>query len=226
MASPANPEASEVRRRGRQRLIGAIALVAVLVVFVPMVLDKEPAKQRGGPELAIPSKTNAPPLPAPPAKDVTAAKDVTPAKAGAQSLAAGAPSPEAGRQPKTDPKVAESKVLESKAPAPPKAPPAVMASAPATAPVTPAQAGTLSANAPKLEGFAVQVGAFRDEAKLEQARQKLAAAKVPHYTERLEAKSGPLTRLRAGPFKTREAAESALAELKLSALDGKVVPLP
>ena len=99
-------------------------------------------------------------------------------------------------------------------------PPAVLASA---APSAPAKAPDA---APRLEGFAVQVGAFRDEAKLAQAREKLAAAKVPHYTERMEAKAGPLTRLRAGPFKTREAAESALAQLKLSALDGKVVPLP
>jgi DedD protein len=84
----------------------------------------------------------------------------------------------------------------------------------------------VAAAAPRLEGFAVQVGAFRDESKLDQARRKLVAAKVPHYTERLDAKGGALTRLRAGPFATREAAESALAQLKLSALDGKVVPLP
>jgi len=200
MASPPITEQSEVRRRGRQRLIGAIALVAVLVVFVPMVLDSEPRKQ-AGPALAIPSRTNAPPLPAPPK-----APPVTPAQAGAQSPA--------GTAPKTDPKVAEAKVLDpSKPPAPKAAPPA--------AAVVPAPAA-----APKLEGFAVQVGAFRDEAKLDQARQKLSAAKVPHYTERLEAKAGPLTRLRAGPFPTREAAESALNTLKRSALDGKVVPLP
>lgn len=81
------------------------------------------------------------------------------------------------------------------------------------------------AAAPKLEGFAVQVGAFRDEAKLAQARDKLAAAGVVHYTERLDSPGGALTRLRAGPFPTREAAEAALAKLKRSALDGKVVPL-
>ena len=35
-----------------------------------------------------------------------------------------------------------------------------------------------------------------------------------------------LTRLRAGPFPTREAAEAALAALKRASLDGKVVALP
>jgi DedD protein len=61
---------------------------------------------------------------------------------------------------------------------------------------------------------------------LKQAREKLTAAGVVHYTERLEAKAGPLTRLRAGPFPTREAAETALVSIKRTALDGKVVPLP
>jgi DedD protein len=182
----ASPEASEIRRRGRQRLIGAIALVVILVVFVPMVLDSEPRKANNQPVLAIPSKENAAPLPAP------AAPKATPAAAKVEA-----------------PKV-EAPKLE-----PPKAAPApVVAAAPSTAP------------APKLEGFAVQVGAFRDEAKLRQAREKLVTAGVVHYTERLESQGGPLTRLRAGPFATREAAEAAQAVLKRAALDGKVVPLP
>ena len=107
------------------------------------------------------------------------------------------------------------------------APAKVAKSEPAAAvPAKPAAAPPKAAAVPKLEGFAVQVGAFRDEAKLAQARDKLTAAKILHYTERLEVKSGPLTRLRAGPFPTREAAESALATLKRAALDGKVVTLP
>ena len=78
---------------------------------------------------------------------------------------------------------------------------------------------------PKLEGFAVQVGAFREGDKLKLARH-LTAAGLAHYTERLATSSGDLTRLRAGPFATREAAEKALADIKAAALDGKVVPLP
>ena len=169
--------------------------------------------------MAIPSKTDAPPLPAPPKADpVAPAKadagasartvPVAPATAGAQATA----SEPRLVTPKTDPKVAETRVLEpaGSKPAPPK----------------PAPPAPPPAAAPKLEGFAVQVGAFRDAAKLDQARQKLAAAKVPHYTERVDAKDGAITRLRAGPYPTRDSAESALAVLKRSALDGKVVPLP
>jgi DedD protein len=175
------------------------------------------------------------PAPPPPAKgaDAPAAQGTSaPAKADAQPSEAAKTEPPkvAAVAPRTDPKVAESKVLEpagSKPPAPKAAPPAPVTPAPGKA--APGQAPSAAASAdaaPRLEGFAVQVGAFRDTAKLDQARQKLAAAKVPHYTERLDAKDGPLTRLRAGPFPSREAAEAALATIKRSSLEGKVVPLP
>lgn len=181
MAPPATPEASEIRRRGRQRLIGAVTLVALLVVFVPMLLDTEPRPEHEQPTLTIPPKESAPPLPAPPAASPVAAKPQAPASVPA------APDP-----------------------------------APADAP---AAAVAAMGRGPG-SGFAVQVGAFRDEAKLKQAREKLAAAGVVHYTERLESKAGPLTRLRAGPYPTRDAAEGALVAIRRGALDGKVVPLP
>ncbi len=203
MATPASFEASEIRRRGRRRLIGAVAIVVLLVVFVPMLLDSEPRPSRNAPELAIPSKENAPPLPAPapaPAPQAVQTKPVAPSTA----PAAAATPPSAAATPPS--------------PAtPPSEPPAVARITPST----PAKAP-----APKLEGFAVQVGAFRDEATLQQARDKLAAAGIAHYTERLDAKSGGLTRLRAGPFRTRDAAEAALAKVHKAALDGQVVPLP
>ena len=197
MASTASPEASEIRRRGRRRLIGAIALVMLLVVFVPMVLDSEPRPARNEPNATIPPRDSAPPLPAPPP---AAAVAPAPDKGARGQAPAGAQS--------GGPKAA---VVETPKPA-----------APAKVEVP----ATKSADAPKLQGFAVQVGAFRDEDKLEQSREKLAAAGLAHYTERLDSKAGPLTRLRAGPFATRAQAEAALAKLKRATIDGKVVPLP
>jgi len=187
-------EQVEVRRKGRQRLIGAIVLALLAVVFVPMVLDPEPRRDRVEPMLSIPPREGAAPLPL-----VTK-------------------SPEPAAEPvKTEPPKGEPAKEEPKA--------APVQAAPAKATVAPRQPETRPA-APKLEGFAVQVGAFRDDAKLAQARGKLTAAKVPHYTERLDAAAGDLTRLRAGPFPTREAAEKAAAQLKRAGLDGRVVTLP
>ena len=172
MATPASTDASEIRRRGRRRLIGAIALVVLAVVFVPMILDSEPRPKRPEASLEIPPKDKVAPLPPPAAK------------------------------------------VESKAPAVEEKAKAVAPSEKAVVPVAPAS--------PKLEGFAVQVGAFRDEDKLNQAREKLAFAGISHYVER----RGDLNRLRAGPYSTREAAEKALAAVKAASLDGQVVPLP
>jgi DedD protein len=188
MATSANSDASEVKRRGRQRLIGAIAIAVLLVVFVPMVLDSEPKSPKSGPALDIPPQDKAAPLPAP----------TVPAKAPPAAPKAEAPAP---------------------APAP---------SNPAPAPSKPAPAPSKSTATvtPKLEGFAVQVGAFKEDDKLAHARDKLVAAKVSHYVERVQTGSGELKRLRAGPFPNREAADKALATIKAASLDGKVVPLP
>lgn len=225
MAS-ASTDAAEIRRRGRQRLIGAIAIVLLLVVFIPMLLDSEPRKSANEPPLDIPSKESAPPLPAPvpasaaaKAAPEAAAPASVPSAASATPPGASAPAEPAG---KLDVKNAK----DAKATVPVAQPAAKTATSPRPSPKAEGE-DRAAAHAPKLEGFAVQVGAFRDEAKLKHARDKLAAAGVPHYTERLDSTSGgPLTRLRAGPFPTRQAADDAAAKLKAAQLPAQVVPLP
>jgi len=224
MASSTSPEASEIRRRGRRRLLGAVTLVLLAVVFVPMILDNEPRPQRTEPSLIIPNRELAKPLPqpAPAVPDAASAQGTTPAtpSATASKPATTAATPSAkAAQPAQEP---------ATAPASPAGPAAASgAPRPATVAVAAPKAPEKdSASAPKLEGFAVQVGAFRDEAHLQQVRQKLTAAGVVHYTERIDSGGAPVTRLRAGPFPTREAAESARATLHQAALEGQVVPLP
>jgi DedD protein len=196
MASAQSPETSDIRRRGRQRLIGAIAIAVLLVVFVPMILDSEPRNSRTTPALEIPPRKDAPALPPP-----------IPAAASKAAPEAAKPAPEPVKlEPAPSPKAEPPKKAEPVPAPPPKAEPKAAA-------------------APRLEGFAVQVGAFKDEDKLKQARDKLAAARIAHYIERIES-SGGLTRLRAGPYATREAADKGLAAVKGASLEGKVVPLP
>lgn len=199
-------EQVEVRRKGRQRLIGAVVLALVAVVFVPMVLDPEPRRDRAEPVLAIPPKEGSPPLAQLPAPTADAKPSADAAKA------APAPDTAGSEPPPTAPKLVIAPAEPAPAPAPPKAAP----------PAAPPKGG--GQPDPKLVGFAVQVGAFREDDKLAQARKKVATAKLPHYTERVD--DGALTRLRAGPFPTREAAEKAAAQLKRAGFDPRVVPLP
>jgi DedD protein len=51
----------------------------------------------------------------------------------------------------------------------------------------------------------------------------MAGAGVKTYTEVVSTKSGDVTRVRAGPYPTREAAEKARTQLKKAGLEGKVV---
>jgi DedD protein len=212
MASP-SPEASEIRRRGRQRLIGAVAIALLLIVFVPMLLDSEPRRAHDEPKLDIPPKDKAPPLPAPTGTPEAKAPAVAPAAPPATASTPASEPADAKAPPPSvamvEPKVVEPKAAEFKPPPPAKAPAATTAKAPVAMPA-------------KMEGFAVQVGAFGDEAKLQQVRDKLAAAKITTYTE----PSGNLTRLRVGPFPTREQAEKSATTVRRTVPEAKVVPLP
>ena len=229
MASPASPEASEVRRRGRRRLVGAVAIVLLLVVFVPMVLDSEPHMASPGPDLRIPPKDSAPALPAPvPPSPAMQAATPKPGKGEPTPIVDTAKAATEGTQAATEAQLAvvDPKVVDQKAEMLKQAAKVEEKPAPKAEPARPVAPAAPGKPAAKLEGFAIQVGAFRDEDKLRQAREKLGAAGVAHYTERVDAAQGPITRLRAGPFKDRAAADAALARLKGVAPDGKVVPLP
>jgi len=128
-----------LKRRGRRRLVGAVALVLAAVIVLPMVFDPEPRGTDSPVKVRIPGEDETPFAPKLIAK-------------------------------KTEP----AKKVEA---------------------------------APK-EEYVVQVGAF---ASPQGVIAKLDSAKVPYYTEVIP---GNLTRVRAGPFATREAAEKARAQLK------------
>jgi DedD protein len=63
----------------------------------------------------------------------------------------------------------------------------------------------------------IVIGAFANPDNARQLQSKISAAGVSTYTEVLETPDGKKTRVRAGPFPNREAAEKALDKLKRSA---------
>jgi DedD protein len=129
-----------LKRRGRRRLVGAVALVLLAVIVLPMVFDPEPSPVAPPGWVRMRGSHDAPFKPKPPA-------------------------------PKPAPAAVEKKDVAK-------------------------------------EEYFVPIGAF---AAPENVTAKLAAAKIPHYSE---AVPGNLTRVRAGPFPTREAAEAAATKLK------------
>ena len=71
--------------------------------------------------------------------------------------------------------------------------------------------------------FMVQVGAFADDAAVRQARQKAESAGVKTYTQVVNTRAGPRTRVRVGPYGSRAEAEKAAAVLKKAGLPGAIV---
>ena len=118
---------------------------------------------------------------------------------------------------------------ESKAP-PPQAKPEQPAPAPAPPPkpappkkaakVEPAP--TQAAPKPASTQYVIQVIALADADKAKQLREKIAAAGVKSYTEVVKTVKGDVTRVRAGPFEDRTAAEKAQKQLKAIGLSGNI----
>jgi DedD protein len=68
----------------------------------------------------------------------------------------------------------------------------------------------------------IRIGAFANPENAKQLQSRLAAAGVNAYAEVIDTPEGKKTRVRAGPFQTREAAEKALGKMKGIGVNGVV----
>ena len=237
MARPISDEELQLKKRARRRLVGAIVLVSIVAVVLPMVLDSEPTRVGRNVDIQIPSPdsgefkpqasgssastSKAAPEPMPlPKPDVTAKAEPA-AKADAPSK----PEATAAGKPDPAPSAPERTAPTETAQAPAKA---AAADQPKEA-STPKTAAKSSASGKKAESgsngtYVVQVAALADPGKAKELEKRMAGAGVKTYTEVVTTNTGEVTRVRAGPYATREAAEKARAQLKKAGLEGKIVP--
>lgn len=82
-----------------------------------------------------------------------------------------------------------------------------------------------AADEPKAARFVVQAGAYTDPASLRQARQKVEKLGLKTYTQVIETEGGSRTRVRVGPFATRDEAEKAAARIKSAGLQANILAL-
>jgi len=179
-----------LKRRGRRRLVGAIALVLAAVIVLPMIFDQEPRQTPTTVNIRIPREdagTFTPKIiPKPPAAAPTEPK-------GPDSSAA------AARQPS-----ASSGAAQEQGSAKPSEP---------TGTKSTSERARAEAALANVE-FVVPVAAFSSRDRVKSLTRRLAAAKIPYYTEPVNTVSGRVTRVRAGPFGSRAAAERARARLE------------
>jgi DedD protein len=234
MARNVSDEELQLKKRARRRLVGAIVLVTAVAVVLPMILDSEPKPATQSINIQIPSPEagvlSPKPVPLKPAEKPMAAAPAVVDPAPPKAEAKPEPKVEAKAEIKPEPAVvakAEPKPkLETKAEA--KVETKVetkVATKPQVSSAAPAKAVT-KAESPKAAAtgaFVIQVAALSDAAKAKELQTKISSGGLKSYTEVVQTSKGPVTRVRVGPYASREAAEKARTSLQRLQLDGKVV---
>lgn len=187
-----------MQQRLKQRLVGAVVLVALAVIFIPMLLQ--------GP---VEREATSIPIEIPPRPQVSAQRPgpllLPRAEPAAESIVQAEPVPAAGP-------------ASAAQPTPPEAaPPTPFREQPAPASRTPSE----------LAAWAVQVGSFGAESNALRLRDSLRAKGYNAYTERVRSEGQTFYRVRVGPVLERAEAERLQQTLAgKESLQGLVVPHP
>ena len=241
------------RAQARRRLIGAVVLLAIGVVVFPMLFETQPRPLAKDIPIELPkrdaaaTKTPGVPRASPAVTELPVPEPAAPASAPA--VVAEAPPPAAApAEPEKAPEQAIPPATPSaspKSPAPSASSARMAASAAKAEPARPdprkaeadraraalegraetqAPAPAASADA-KAGRFVVQVGAYTDAATLREVRAKVEKLGLKTYTQSVDTDAGKRTRVRVGPFATKQEAEGASTKLKGAGLPGNVLVL-
>ncbi len=232
------------RTRARRRLIGAVVLLAIGVIGFPMLFETQPRPLPGNIPIELPRRDAQTPRPVALPSNAAAVTELPPvveAPPAPSSAAAqtgdGAADPSATAPPAAAPPAAvpapvvqtASAVVRAASRAELQNPAPTVASRPASSPPKPAAAAPASAAGDPADSkagrFVVQVGAYTDANALRDVRIKVEKLGLKTYTQSIETDAGKRTRVRVGPFATRQEADSASAKLKAAGLPGNVLVL-
>jgi DedD protein len=239
----------QARTRARQRLIGAIVLLAIGVIGFPLVFETQPRPIPVDIPIEIPRRDALPPLAMPPPRS-TATRPASPASESAAATAASSapaalarPAPVRGNEGVLTESSADAgrEVSAPRATARASAPaetPRRAASAAAAAPAsTPAAARAddgerarallegRSASAAEGARYVVQVGAFADAEAARETRKNVEKLGLKTYTQVAQTSGGSRVRVRVGPFASRGDAEAALAKAKAAGMNAVLLTL-
>ena len=186
-----------LKKRARRRLVGAIALVMLMLIILPIILqDRASISQTEAIKISMPEPANELALMPERALDnpSSAPVDIQPA-----------PMDEVKEAPVSDRMInQEVAAIENKTPP--------------TNPLIP-ENKPAQLNA---AGFTIQIGVYSDMANVKQLQDKLAEAGFTSNTEKVATANGEKTRLHAGSFATREQANAALTKLQALKIAGFV----
>jgi DedD protein len=245
MAKQITDDEDRLKRQARRRLIGAVALTTAIVVVLPMVLDSEPKPIGQDIELRIPDKEKAGAyLPRLEAPQIISPVVSTPASALGAAVIPPTSSPVSqGSAPVVTivkPPIASLTDIKSAAVPAKSAETVPEKKTAANIPLPKAEHTPKPKSEPKAEhartssavhteqgqpvpqnGFVVQIGAFGNADTAHSWQKNLIQQGFKAYTEKV----GTKTRVRAGPYATREAANKARHKLEAKGLKSNIVEL-
>lgn len=192
MARTISDEQLQLKKRARRRLIGAITVVTLMVLVLPMLLDGEP--QPVSQDISIQIQT----------------------QNGGSFASRVIPVPE-----KTGTAVAAVKPQQSETAVPPPPAPKPSADKETATTAQGKNEKTPKAEN-KSGAYVVQLAAFARKDNAKQLQQKLSANGIRSYTEVLKTAHGEKIRVRAGPYDNRDDAETVLNQIKALGLNGVV----
>jgi len=199
---------NDLKRRARRRLIGAVAVILLAVIVLPLLLEDEPPPASSLAVRMAVAPMRVPEVLEQPDQADTDVADVVQASP-APSHAALQPAPQAEPvkpEPKLKPE--STKPILKPEHAKPTSPPHSVQAA-----KTPVSQAKLAASS---EVFVVQLAALSDSSKAQALKARAAQAGLPAYTDSF----GTLTRVRVGPYSSREVAVAAMAKLAANGLTG------
>lgn len=216
----------------KQRIIGALVLICLAIIFVPMLFD-EPHDKQTTKTIEIPNKPQYPVMtieqptkPATPGADTSApvvqgsasASTDQSGTAPATSANTAAPTDSGGTTqapaPATDTPTAATTAPSTPAPAPAPAPTPAPKAQPVPATTQAAQPTQKPEFSQSLKGaWVVQLGSFGDTKNAQRLRDSVRAKGYPAYLQTAHAGSKTLTRVFSGPFVQKADADAAKIKL-------------
>lgn len=246
---PDTPESDnqlDLKKSARRRLIGAAFFVIVAAAVLPLIMDTAPPPQlndfrivtaeelasanKPAPvlvpppeaESAPPASSEAKPVDAAPVKIVESTPAAPVVVAAAESTKAEAKpevkaetKPDVKPEPKPEPRPVPAKPVEK--PAEKKA--EKLAEKPAEKAIDKKDNKDAKDQAGQ---YYIQVGVFADADNVKQVRAKLKAQGLSSWTEEASGNLAGKTRVKAGPFPNKEAADKALAKITKAGLNGMI----
>lgn len=211
MASTAPDLQTELRKRARRRLLGAIALALTAAIVLPVVMDHEPRPPAQDIAVRIPARDSMPSLVPPVRPEAAETEDMippAPPDTEAAVLAKVEPVPVAPTPPLPKPVAAEPRPVAAKPP------------------VATQEASRVAALLDgKSASFALQLGVFSDAANVAKLRARAKELGFPTFTEPVKLDNGQTrTRVKVGPFPNRAAAEAAQRKLEAAGMRSMVAP--